>query len=118
MSTLRRRPEDEVWMVHAPIKNESRPIVHAIPPSNIPYLNGVMDTDEEIAAQRPAMWFKETDSDFTKLSKMGGRPDLLVHKSPKKASNEPVGYPRPSWWVDMLTYNGDQQNVAEKETKY
>lgn len=101
MSTTRRRPEDEIWFVHAPLKNEQRPIVHAPPPSNVPYLNGVMDTDEDLN-KRPTMWFRETDSDFVRLSKLGGRQDLLVHKF-KEQPKEPQGYPRPAWWVDMLT---------------
>lgn len=112
-----RRAEDDVWFVHAPLKKESRPIVQAKPPSNIPYLNGVMDTEEELAAQRPNTWFKDTDSDFIRLSKMGGRHDLLVHKvvPEKAASKEPVGYPRPAWWVDMLTYTGEDEKDAKKE---
>ena len=72
MSTFLRKPEDDVWYVHAPLKNEKRPITHAPPPSNIPYLNGVMDTDEDMA-KKQAIWFRESDSDFIKLSKLGGR---------------------------------------------
>ena len=101
MPNKHRKPEDEVWYVHAPLKNEKRSVVTAPPPSNIPYLNGVMDTEEELAAQRPAVWFKETDSDFVRLSKLGGRQDLLAHKF-KENSREPVPYPRVSWWTDML----------------
>lgn len=112
----RRKAEDELWFVHAPLKNEPRPIVYAQPPSNIPYLNGVMDNEENMADQRKDLWFKETDSDYIKLAKMGGRHDLLVHKnSPEKTtSKEPVGYPRPAWWVDMLTYNGSNQQDEQK----
>jgi hypothetical protein len=112
MSTTRRRPEDELWYVHAPLKNEKRPIVHAVPPSNIPYLNGVADTEEDLAAQRPTLWFRETDSDFVKLSKLGGRQDLLVHKF-KDAPKEPVGYPRAAWWTDML----NDPNIEKNQSK-
>ena len=72
MSTSKRRPEDDVWFVHAPLKKEQRDVVHAPPPSMIPYLNGVMDTDDDMA-KKQTIWFRETDSDFVKLSKMGGR---------------------------------------------
>jgi hypothetical protein len=72
MSTSKRRPEDDVWFVHAPLKKEQRDVVHAPPPSMIPYLNGVMDTDDEMA-KKQTIWFRETDSEFVKLSKMGGR---------------------------------------------
>lgn len=113
----RRKAEDEVWFVHAPLKNEPRPLVHAQPPSNIPYLNGIMDTEENTAQQRKDLYFKETDSDYIKLAKMGGRHDLLVHKNPpeKSVSKEPVGYPRPAWWMDMLTYNGLDQDKQKPD---
>lgn len=112
-----RKADDEVWYVHAPLKNETRPLVHAPPPSNIPYLNGVMDTEEDLAKQRPELTFKETDSDFVRLAKMGGRHDLLVHKQPSKAApKEPVGYPIPAWWLDM--YVTDQEKNTQKSNEY
>ena len=113
----RRTHDDEIWFVHAPLKNESRPLVHAQPPSNIPYLNGVMDNENDLAPGRKDLWFRETDSDYVKLAKMGGRHDLLVHKNTpgKSVSKEPVGYPRPAWWIDMLTYNGNNDDEKDKE---
>lgn len=101
MSISNRKPEDEIWYVHAPLKNEKRPIVPSVQPSNIPYLNGVMDTEEELNRQQ-TIWFKETDSEFIKLSKLGGRQDLLIHRL-KENPKEPMPYPIPSWWTDMLT---------------
>lgn len=94
-----RKPEDDVWFVHAPLKNEKRDTVYANPPSNIPYLNGVPD---EPNVNEHTLWFKETDSDFIRLSKLGGRQDLLVHKLIEKPK-EPQPYPRAAWWTDMLT---------------
>ena len=113
MSTFDRSPEDETWFVHAPLKNEKRPLVNAPPPSNIPYLNGVMDDASEIN-KRPTIWFKETDTDFIKLSKLGGREDLLVHKTKEKLK-EPVGYPRPAWWLDMLTEVKQPESSQEEK---
>ena len=78
MSTSRRRPEDDVWFVHAPLKKEQRPIQYAPPPSSIPYLNGVMDSDEDMA-KKQTIWFRESDSDFVKLSKMGGRQGRYIY---------------------------------------
>ena len=95
MSTFDRSPEDETWYVHAPLKNEKRPLVNAPPPSNIPYLNGVADDPKEINKPQQ-VWFKETDSDFIKLSKLGGREDLLVHRTREKPSG-PKPYPLPAW---------------------
>lgn len=31
---MSRRPEENLWYVHAPLKNEKRPVVEAPPPSN------------------------------------------------------------------------------------
>ena len=109
MSSKRgQKPEDRLWYVHAPGKSEKRAAVDVAPPSNIPYLNGVMDTDEEIN-KRSEIYFKPTDSDFVKLSKMGGREDLLIHKA-KMGSKEPVGYAQTPWWADML-----QETEASKK---
>ncbi len=99
MSRFGGNPADSVWFVHAPTKKEKRDLVDAPPPSQIPYLNGIMDTSED-TNKKTEIWFKETDSPFVRLSKVGGREDLLVHKT-KAPSKEPVGYPQPEWWTDM-----------------
>jgi hypothetical protein len=71
-----RNPADETWFVHAPLKNEKRPVVTAPPPSNIPYLNGILDNEERKANE---ILFKDTDSDFIKLSKLGGREGTAIY---------------------------------------
>lgn len=113
MSRFSGNPADTVWFVHAPAKNEKRPIKETAPSSQIPYLNGVQDTAEDLTKQSE-MWFKETDSPFIRLSKIGGRQDLLVHKT-KALSKDPVGYPQPDWWTDMLI---DVNNPQPKEEGY
>lgn len=110
MSRFAGNPADTVWFVHAPIKNEKRPIQETAPASQIPYLNGVMDTAED-ATKESEIWFKETDSPFIRLSKVGGRQDLLIHKT-KALSKDPVGYPQPEWWTDMLI---DANNPPKEE---
>jgi hypothetical protein len=67
-----------------------------------------MDTEEEIN-KKQVMYFRETDSDFVKLSKMGGREDLLIHKT-KPGPKGPVGYPIPTWWTDMMQFNGQPKS--------
>jgi hypothetical protein len=114
MFNKQRKPEDEVWFVHAPLKKENREVVYASPPSNIPYLNGVMDDKAQIEENQHGVWFKETDSDFIRLSKLGGRQDLLVHKI-KENSKEPVPYPRAAWWTAMLTDEEAKKNAEPKE---
>jgi len=102
MSRFSSNPADSVWFVHAPSKAPAKgvPGREVAPSSQIPYLNGVMDTEED-KTKESEIWFKETDSPFIRLSKIGGRQDLLFHKS-KAPSKEPVGYPQPEWWTDML----------------
>jgi hypothetical protein len=114
MSNKLRKPEDDVWFVHAPLKKENREAVYANPPSQIPYLNGVMDEKPVDGDNSAGVWFKETDSDFIRLSKLGGRQDLLVHKT-KERSKEPMPYPRPAWWTAMLTDDSQKGKEAEKE---
>ena len=112
MSRFSGNPADSVWYVHAPSKVERKPMQETAPASQIPYLNGVMDTEED-KAKESEIWFKETDSPFIRLSKVGGRHDLLVHKS-KALSKEPVGYPQPEWWTDMLKEDHNQHNQTPK----
>lgn len=102
MSRFSSNPADSVWFVHAPTKPQPKdtPALDTAPTSQIPYLNGVMDTEYD-KTKESEIWFKETDSPFIRLSKVGGRQDLLIHKS-KAPSKEPVGYPQPDWWTDML----------------
>ena len=110
-----RNPAEETWYVHAPLKKvTARPTVNAPPPSQIPYLNGVLDTEEDL--KQKELWFKDSDSEFIKLSKLGGRDDLLIHKH-KEGSREPVGYPRAAWWTDMLTEYVDKEEVKEEYLK-
>ena len=112
MSRFTSNPADSVWYVHAPSKPpvKGQPGKAVAPSSQIPYLNGVMDTEED-KTKESEIWFKDTDSPFIRLSKVGGRQDLLVHKS-KAPSQEPVAYPQPEWWTDMLT---DVNNLPQKE---
>ncbi|CAF1506709.1 unnamed protein product [Didymodactylos carnosus] len=118
MAYLRRKPEDEVWYIHTPLKNEKREIVTAPPPSQIPYLNGVMDDDIEVNKQKP-IYVKDTDSEYIRLCKLGGRHDLLVHRDPSlKKSREPVGYPRPDWWDAMCVPYIDPIQETKKTTDH
>ncbi|CAF4812975.1 unnamed protein product, partial [Rotaria socialis] len=101
MSYLRRKPEDEVWYIHAPLKKGNRELVTAPPPSQIPYLNGVFDDEATINQPKP-VYVRETDSDYIRRCKLGGSSNLLVHIDPAtRKSKEPVPYPRPLWWDAM-----------------
>ncbi|KAI3386646.1 hypothetical protein SNEBB_002316 [Seison nebaliae] len=56
------------------------------------------------------VWIKESDSDFVRLCKLGGRPGLLKFH-PGKKSSKPVGYPRPDWFAHPTT----QSAIATEE---
>lgn len=109
MSLKDRDPLDETWFVHAPLSRERKGFTMAPPPSNIPYLNGIFNDEQ---TKPNVVWFKETDSDFIKLSKLGGREDLLIHNH-GKVKKEPQPYPRTQWWNDMLV-DGNLTKTEEK----
>jgi hypothetical protein len=123
MAYSRRKPEDEVWFVHAPLKKGNRELVTAPPPSQIPYLNGVFD-DEASMNQAKPIYIRDTDSDYIRRCKLGDSHNLLAHIDPStRKSKEPVPYPRPVWWDAMCeqipsppNYN-DNQHEETKGTK-
>ena len=124
MFYLRRKPEDEVWYVHSPLKKGNREVVTVPPPSQIPYLNGVFDDEATINEVKP-FYVRESDSEYIRRCKLGGDHNLLVHIDPStRKSKEPVAYPRPVWWDAMcepspiLPGDDDQrQQEGEKSTK-
>lgn len=117
MSYLRRKPEDEVWYIHAPLKKGNRELVTAPPPSQIPYLNGVFD-DEATLNQPKPFYVRETDSEYIRRCKLGGSNNLLVHIDPAtRKSKEPVAYPRPGWWDAMCEPIPGPVNPEEQQQK-
>jgi hypothetical protein len=115
MSYLRRKPEDEVWYIHSPLKKGNRELVTAPPPSQIPYLNGVFDDEATINQPKP-IYVRETDSDYIRRCKLGGSHDLLAHIDPStRKSKEPVAYPRPAWWDAMCEYTTSPQNLDDNQ---
>ena len=114
MSYLRRKPEDEVWYIHSPLKKENRKLVTAPPPSQIPYLNGVFD-DEATINQPRTMYFRESDTEYIRRCKLNASDNLLVHIDPAtKKSKEPVGYPRPLWWDAMCEQIPSPEELGKK----
>jgi hypothetical protein len=77
MSIFNRNPSEETWYVHAPLKNEKRPAVTVPAPSNIPYLNGTFDDNEDYNKPKP-IWFSETDSKVIRLAKLGGHAGAYI----------------------------------------
>ncbi|XP_059145719.1 uncharacterized protein C7orf57 homolog [Physella acuta] len=92
-------PKECGWFYHAPAKKQIGPKVDYPAPSNIPGLG----FDDPASTQRPEvreMVFRETDSKYIRMAKMGGRKDLLSFKpiTNHKVSDGPVGYPRNDWF--------------------
>lgn len=98
-----KQTSDQGWFYHAPSKPKPRtsdPVL--LPPiSQIPGLSNVSHLADEDPCKR--MWIRETDSDYTKLAKQGGRQDLLTMMPSKPPSEQAVGYPRCDWFYD--SYN-------------
>jgi len=49
-------------------------------------------------AQFKRKWIRDTDTDYVRLAKEGGRKDLFQYRAHKRAENGPVLYPRCDWF--------------------
>ncbi|KAK2489476.1 hypothetical protein MC885_008479 [Smutsia gigantea] len=86
------------WYYHLPVKRSEK-AVEVPPASQIP---GLSQRTEPPSGHRPGMrryWIKETDSEYVKLAKQGGRPDLLMHFAPGTRKGSPLAYSLPDWYV-------------------
>ncbi|KAK4476151.1 hypothetical protein MN116_001368 [Schistosoma mekongi] len=87
---------DVGWMCHVvPLKKDKSQQI-APPISQIPSI-GFMPEESEHEKRRTTH-FKSTDSPYTRLSKMGGRPDLLCFKENECNPGPPVPYCRCEWY--------------------
>ncbi|XP_036309666.1 uncharacterized protein C7orf57 homolog isoform X2 [Pipistrellus kuhlii] len=92
------------WYYHLPMQRSEK-AVDAPPMSQIPGLSERRDTPGRHLLGPRRYWIKDTDSEYVKLAKQGGRPDLLMHlvpgsrKGSGKGSPAPVAYSLPDWYV-------------------
>lgn len=87
------------WYYHLPARRSEK-AVDAPPVSQIPGLSelrGDPPSRHTLATRR--YWIKDTDSEYVKLAKQGGRPDLLMHLAPGTRKGSPVTYSLPDWYV-------------------
>ena len=98
------------WFYHAPPKPEKRDRVVAPPPSQIPGLSNVSQLPPE--HQSAHLVIRESDSKYIRLAKQGGRPDLLVMRTPEPPSCEPVGYPRCDWYYDSAPIQSHEKKQS------
>ncbi|CAL1534511.1 unnamed protein product [Lymnaea stagnalis] len=113
---LSQNPKESGWFYHAPSKKQiGAPKVDYPAPSNIPGIG--YDDPESLQKQEVReMVFKESDTNYIRLAKMGGRKDLLAFKAedPRKKSAGPVGYPRNDWFY-LEDNRREDQNKPEEE---
>ena len=97
-----------MWFYHAPAKTQSQEPVGVPPASQIPLLNPDLAPSDD---DRPKMWIRDSDSDYTKLAKMGGRQDLLSMRVNSGAPKPgPKAYPTVDWF-----YLQDNEREREEE---
>ncbi|XP_063778717.1 uncharacterized protein C7orf57 homolog isoform X2 [Pseudophryne corroboree] len=100
------------WFHHAPLKQTEKTDKDDLPPtSQIPGLSDLAEPHNELMNESRRHWIKDTDSDYVKLAKQGGRPDLLKQMTPAANKASPVAYATPDWYAheDVST---TEPNVA------
>uniref|UniRef100_A0A8B9NSI8 Chromosome 7 open reading frame 57 n=1 Tax=Apteryx owenii TaxID=8824 RepID=A0A8B9NSI8_APTOW len=89
------------WYYHIPLKEPEKSVNSGIPlppPSQIPGLSDLAEPQNEKMFGGRRKWIKDTDSEYVKLAKQGGRPDLLKHYTPVTRKSSPVAYAAPDWY--------------------
>lgn len=95
MAAMNQKPNEAGWFYQAPARKVYREPVLAPPPSQIPGLGDIEPLQPDVPKE---MYFKETDTKYVRLAKMGGRKDLLAIKPNPNEKKEPVPYPRSEWF--------------------
>lgn len=89
------------WYYHAPSKKAVQSPKAVPPASQIPGIGGLPDESafpEGDDRHFRRKWIRDTDSNYIKLAKGGGRKNLLAFRSPPLKTEEPVPYPRVDWF--------------------
>ncbi|XP_036594713.1 uncharacterized protein C7orf57 homolog [Trichosurus vulpecula] len=110
LPTSRYAPCD--WYYHLPLKRSEKASEIALPPtSQIPGLSELAEPHNEITFGSRRNWIKDTDSEYVKLAKQGGRPDLLKHYAAGSRKGSPVAYSMPEWY----THHSKPPTAEQKE---
>ncbi|XP_068792203.1 uncharacterized protein C7orf57 homolog isoform X2 [Struthio camelus] len=89
------------WYYHIPLKQPEKLVNSEIPlppTSQIPGLSDLAEPYNEKMFGGRRKWIKDTDSEYVKLAKQGGQPDLLKHYTPVTRKSSPVAYAAPDWY--------------------
>ncbi|XP_054847600.1 LOW QUALITY PROTEIN: uncharacterized protein C7orf57 homolog [Eublepharis macularius] len=90
------------WYYHIPLKRSEAPVNSEGPPqpaSQIPGLGDIGESHSEITFGGRRRWIKDTDSEYVKLAKQGGQPDLLRHFTPMPRKMSVMSYAPPDWYM-------------------
>ncbi|XP_015444524.1 uncharacterized protein C7orf57 homolog [Pteropus alecto] len=104
LNHLTSAPSSPDWYYHLPAKRSEK-AVDVPPASQIPGLSELRDPPNGHVLGTRRYWIKETDSEYVKLAKQGGRPDLLMHLVPGAGSGtgtrkgSAVTYSLPDWYI-------------------
>ncbi|XP_059964500.1 uncharacterized protein C7orf57 homolog isoform X2 [Mesoplodon densirostris] len=85
------------WYYQLPAKQPEK-AVDAPPASQIPGLSDQREAPRGYTPGERRYLVKETDSEYVKLSKQGGQPDLLKHFASGTRKGSPVAYSVPDWY--------------------
>ncbi|XP_076471579.1 uncharacterized protein C7orf57 homolog [Babylonia areolata] len=96
MSAMNQKINEVGWFYHAPArKSESQEPVGVPPTSQIP---GLGETEVLEQEEPREMVFRDTDTKYIRMAKMGGRKDLLRIRPNPQTKKGPVSYPRNDWF--------------------
>ncbi|KAJ7322748.1 hypothetical protein JRQ81_019035 [Phrynocephalus forsythii] len=104
------------WYYHVPLKrSDDLPNSEAPqqPTSQIPGLGDFGDSHTEVSFGGRRKWIKDTDSEYVKLAKQGGRPDLLRHFTPTPRKLCLGSYGAPEWY----SHHSKTSTVDESKTQ-
>ncbi|XP_073486731.1 uncharacterized protein C7orf57 homolog [Aquarana catesbeiana] len=87
------------WYYQVPLKPETKSEVSHPPTSQIPGLSDLVEPHNDFMAGSRKKWIRDTDSDYVKLSKQGGRPDLLKHMAPVPKKTPSTSHAPPDWYT-------------------
>nr|XP_033786361.1 uncharacterized protein C7orf57 homolog isoform X2 [Geotrypetes seraphini] len=87
------------WFYHPPLKQPEKTVTTDNPLSQIPGLNDFSETEK--GTEHRKKWIRDSDSEYVKLAKQGGRPDLLKHYTyvPNKPTVQHIAYAAPDWYI-------------------
>ncbi|MEE6514641.1 hypothetical protein FKM82_022949 [Ascaphus truei] len=90
------------WFYQSPLKpaDKSASDVALPPTSQIPGLSDLAEPHNELMGESRRKWIRDTDSDYVKLAKQGGQPDLLKQMTPASKETSSGLYSLPDWYSD------------------